>query len=569
MPTHPDAGRPAPDTALVDVSALIAAYYTETPDASDPSHRVAFGTSGHRGSSLRGSFYDAHIAAISRAVIEYRAQQGVTGSLVLGADTHALSTPAFRTALEVLTAGGVHVVVQDDLGPVATPVVSHAILARNGGRAGLLGGAPPSAGWADGIVITPSHNPPEDGGFKYNPPSGGPADTDATGWIERRANALLRGGVAEVPRLRYREALASALLERADLQGAYVDELGEAIELGAIEASGLRLGVDPMGGAALPTWQRIAERYALDLTITNTSLDPRFAFMPLDHDGVIRMDCSSPYAMAGLLGLAERFDVAFGNDPDGDRHGVVTKSGLLPPNHYLSVAIDYLFRHRPGWSEAAAVGKTLVSSGMIDRVAARLGREVVEMPVGFKWFVEGLVAGSLGFGGEESAGASFLRRDGELWSTDKDGVLLDLLAAEITAVTGADPAARYRALESDLGRSFATRVDAPASPAAKAALKALSAADVRAEQLAGDPIETVMTTAPGNGAAIGGLKVVTANGWFAARPSGTEDVSKVYAESWVSEAHLGRLIEEATALVAAVTGSVGWDAQDRHRRGAQ
>lgn len=554
MPIHPDAGRPAPDTALVDVSALIAAYDSEVPDPSNPGHRVAFGTSGHRGSSLRGSFCDAHIAAISRAVIEYRAQQGVAGPLVLGADTHALSTPAFRTALEVLVAGGVHVVVQDDLGPVATPVVSHAILGRNGGRAGLLGGTPPAAGWADGIVITPSHNPPEDGGFKYNPPSGGPADTDATGWIERRANALLEGGVAEVPRLRYREALASSQVERVDLQGAYVDELGEAIDLAAIEASGLRLGVDPMGGAALPIWQRVAERYALDLTITNTSLDPRFAFMPLDHDGVIRMDCSSPYAMAGLLGLAERFDVAFGNDPDGDRHGVVTKSGLLPPNHYLSVAIDYLFQHRPGWPAGAGIGKTLVSSGMIDRVARRLGREVLEMPVGFKWFVDGLVAGSLGFGGEESAGASFLRRDGDLWSTDKDGVLLDLLAAEITAVTGADPAARYRALETDLGRSFATRVDAPASAAAKAALKALSAADVRAEQLAGDPVEAVMTTAPGNGAVIGGLKVVTANGWFAARPSGTEDVSKVYAESWVSEAHLGRLVEEATALVAAATG---------------
>ena len=553
MPIHPQAGRPAPDTALVDVSALVAAYYTDTPDVSDPSQRVAFGTSGHRGSSLRGSFHDAHIVAISQAVLEYRERQGVRGPLLLGADTHALSTPAFRTALEVLVAGGVDVVVQDDLGPVATPVISHAILTRNGGRAGLLGGRAPSAGWADGIVITPSHNPPDDGGFKYNPPHGGPADTDATGWIEQRANALLESGLGGVRRLPYRQALASPSLQRVDLNQAYVDDLASAIDLDAVRAAGLRLGADPMGGAALPLWQRVAERYALDLTITNTSLDPRFAFMPLDHDGAIRMDCSSPYAMAGLLALADGFDVAFGNDPDGDRHGVVTPAGLLPPNHFLAVAIDYLFGHRPQWPADAAAGKTLVSSAMIDRVAARAGRRVFEVPVGFKWFVDGLVSGSLAFGGEESAGASFLRRDGGLWTTDKDGVLLDLLAAEITAVTGEDPGRRYQALEADLGRSYATRVDAPASPAAKAALKTLGPADVQADSLAGDAIEAVMTTAPGNGAAIGGLKVVTANGWFAARPSGTEDVSKVYAESWVSEAHLALLIEEATALVAAVT----------------
>ncbi len=554
MAIHPQAGRPAPDNALVDVSALVAAYYTDTPDASDASQRVAFGTSGHRGSSLRGSFLDAHVAAISRAVIEYRQQQGVAGPLVLGADTHALSTPAFRTALEVLVAGGVTVVVQDDLGPLPTPVVSHAILQRNGGRAGLRAGRAPGGALADGIVITPSHNPPDDGGFKYNPPHGGPADTDATGWIERRANALLERGAQDVARLPYRRALASDLVQRVDLQQAYVDDLGNAIDIDALRSAGLRLGVDPMGGAALPTWERVIERYGLDLTVTNTSLDPRFAFMPLDHDGVIRMDCSSPYAMAGLLGLAERFDVAFGNDPDADRHGIVTPAGLLPPNHYLAVAIDYLFGHRPDWPETAAVGKTLVSSAMIDRVAARARRKVFEVPVGFKWFVDGLVSASLAFGGEESAGATFLRRDGGLWTTDKDGIVLNLLAAEITAVTGEDPGRRYRALEAVLGRSFVTRVDAPAGPAARAALKALGPDDVRVDSLAGDPIEAVLTTAPGNGAAIGGLKVITANGWFAARPSGTEDISKVYAESSVSEAHLERLVAEATALVAAVTG---------------
>jgi phosphoglucomutase len=552
MPIHPGAGRRAPASALVDVSALLAAYDADAPDASDPGQRVAFGTSGHRGSSLRRSFNDAHIAAISRAVIEYRQAQGVVGPLVLGADTHALSEPAFRTALEVLVAGGVTVVVQDDLSPVPTPVVSHAILRRNGGRTGLRRGAPPSAGWCDGIVITPSHNPPDDGGFKYNPPHGGPADTDATSWIERRANELL-GDVSGVPRTPFDRALGAVNVQRADLHDDYVAELGEVLDMDAIRGSGLRLGVDPMGGAGLPTWQRIVERYGLDLTITNDGLDPRFAFMPLDHDGVIRMDCSSPYAMAGLLDVAGRFDVAFGNDPDADRHGVVTPAGLLPPNAYLAVAIDYLYTHRPGWPEGAAIGKTLVSSALIDRVAARLGRRVHEVPVGFKWFVPGLVEGSLAFGGEESAGATCLRRDGELWTTDKDGIAIDLLAAEIAAVTGEDPAQRHAGLEQALGRSYATRVDAPATPAAKAALKALGPDDVRADTLAGDPIEAVMTTAPGNGAAIGGLKVVTANGWFAARPSGTEDVSKLYAESFVSADHLARLVEEAAELIAAVT----------------
>jgi len=553
MATHPGAGQRAPEQALVDVSALVAAYYTDRPDPSDPRQRVAFGTSGHRGSSLLASFNDAHIVAITRAVIEYRRHQGVTGPLVLGADTHALSTPAFRTALEVLIAAEVPVVVQDDLGPVATPIVSHAILTRNGGRAGVRGAEPPRAGWCDGIVITPSHNPPGDGGFKYNPPHGGPADTDATAWIERRANTLLETGVAEVARTPFRRALVASNLLRADLQAAYVAELGSVIDLDSVRAAGLRLGVDPMGGAGLPTWQRIVERYGLDLTITNDSRDPRFGFMPLDHDGAVRMDCSSPYAMAGLLALSGRFDVAFGNDPDADRHGIVTPAGLLPPNHYLAVAIDYLYQHRPDWPAAAAIGKTLVSSAMIDRVAARLGRRVVEVPVGFKWFVPGLLDASLAFGGEESAGASFLRRDGALWSTDKDGIILNLLAAEITAVTGADPSRRYQALEADLGRSYATRIDTAASPAAKAALKGLGPSDVRAQTLAGEPIEAIMTSAPGNGAAIGGLKVVTANGWFAARPSGTEDVSKVYAESFVSAEHLERLLAEATDLVTSVT----------------
>lgn len=554
MPIHPGAGKRAPEQVLVDVSALVSAYYGDAPDPTDVAQRVAFGTSGHRGSSLLGSFNDAHIVAITAAVVEYRRAQGVFGPLVLGADTHALSTPAFRTALEVLVAADVDVVVHDDLGPVATPVVSHAIIQRNGGRRGLRGEAAPAVGWSDGIVITPSHNPPADGGFKYNPPHGGPADTDATLWIERRANALLESGVERVARTPYRRALASARVQRSDLLGAYVGELERVVDLDAVRGAGLRLGVDPMGGAGLPIWERIAERYALDLTITNRSLDARFAFMPLDHDGVIRMDCSSPYAMAGLLALAERFDVAFGNDPDADRHGVVTPAGLLPPNHYLAVAIDYLYQHRPGWPAAAGIGKTLVSSAMIDRVAARLGRRVVEVPVGFKWFVPGLLDASLAFGGEESAGASFLRRDGELWSTDKDGIILDLLAAEITAVTGADPGRRYQGLEAELGRSYTRRIDAPATPQAKAALKALGPDDVRARELAGEPIEAVMTTAPGNGAAIGGLKVVTANGWFAARPSGTEDVSKVYAESFVSEGHLEQLLQEATTLVAEVTG---------------
>jgi phosphoglucomutase len=550
--THPRAGQPAGADDLVDLEALLARYHDSRPDPTDPDQRVAFGTSGHRGTSLARSFTDAHIAAISQAVAEGRRERGVRGPLVLGADTHALSLPAFRTALEVLAANGVHVIVPDDLGPVATPVVSHAILTRNGGRSGLARGVAPDGGWADGIVITPSHNPPRDGGFKYNPPHGGPADTDVTRAIERRANALLEAGLREVLRIPFDRALAAATTERRDLHGPYVDDLADVLDLEAVREAGVRIGVDPLGGATLRTFQRAAERYGLDLTITNDRSDPTFSFMTLDHDGAIRMDCSSPHAMAGLIGLKERFDVAVGSDPDGDRHGVVTRtSGLLPPNHYLAVAIDYLFARRTAWPPDAAVGKTLVSSSMIDRVAARLGRRVHEVPVGFKWFVGGLLGGDIAFGGEESAGASFLRRDGGVWTTDKDGILLALLAAEIVAVTGEDPGERYLALEREFGSPSYRRVDAPASAAARARLAKLGPDDVTATTLAGDRIESVLTTAPGNGAPIGGLKVVTAGGWFAARPSGTEDVSKLYAESWRGPDHLDRLLEEAQALVAA------------------
>jgi phosphoglucomutase len=552
--THPRAGQPAGADDLVDLEALLARYHDSRPDPTDPDQRVAFGTSGHRGTSLARSFTDAHIAAISQAVAEGRRERGVRGPLVLGADTHALSLPAFRTALEVLAANGVHVIVPDDLGPVATPVVSHAILTRNGGRSGLARGVAPDGGWADGIVITPSHNPPRDGGFKYNPPHGGPADTDVTKAIERRANALLEAGLRDVLRIPFDRALAAPTTERRDLHGPYVDDLADVLDLVAVREAGVRIGVDPLGGATLRTLQLAAERYGLDLTITNDRADPTFSFMTLDHDGAIRMDCSSPHAMASLIGLKDRFDVAVGSDPDGDRHGIVTRtSGLLPPNHYLAVAIDYLFARRTAWPKDAAVGKTLVSSSMIDRVAARLGRRVHEVPVGFKWFVDGLLAGDIAFGGEESAGASFLRRDGGVWTTDKDGILLALLAAEIVAVTGEDPGERYLALEREFGSPSYRRVDARANAEARARLAKLGADDVTATMLAGDAIEAVLTTAPGNGAPIGGLKVVTAGGWFAARPSGTEDVSKLYAESWQGPEHLDRLLEEAQALIAAAT----------------
>lgn len=542
MSIDPQAGKPAPSTARVDVPRLVSAYYTDRPDPSVPAQRVAFGTSGHRGTSGDVSFNDDHIAAVCQAVCDHRFSAGITGPLFLGADTHALSTPAWCTAVEVLAANGVDVVVSQGRAPVPTPVVSHAILSHNR----VLGAAQ-----ADGIVITPSHNPPADGGFKYNPPHGGPAGSDVTAAVEGAANAYLERNLAGVKRLGLRAALASGYVTERDLIGPYVDDLGAALDLGAVAAAGLRIGADPLGGAALPYLGRIAERWRLDISVVNDSLDPAFMFMTLDHDGKIRMDCSSPYAMAGLVKLAGDFDIAFGNDPDADRHGIVTPSaGLLNPNHYLSVAIEYLFRHRPGWPAAAGIGKTLVSSSMIDRVAGSLGRSVVEVPVGFKWFVPGLHGGALGFGGEESAGASFLRRDGLAWTTDKDGILLGLLAAEITAVTGKDPGEHYRSQVERFGASAYTRIDVPASAAEKSVLKALGPADIKAGSLAGERVEAVMTRASGNDEAIGGVKVATANGWFAARPSGTENLYKIYAESFAGEAHLAELVAEAQALVA-------------------
>ena len=540
--SDPFAGRPAPQERLTFVPRLVAAYYTDRPDPDDPAQRVAFGTSGHRGSSLAGSFNDAHVAAIARALVEVRAEDGTTGPLVLGADTHALSEPALRTALEVFAAAGVEVLVEQDLGFVPTPVVSHAILTRNA-RSG--------AARTDGVVITPSHNPPEDGGLKYNPPHGGPAGTDTTRRIEARANELLASGVDEVPRLPFARALAAATTHHVDLAGPYVEDLGAVLDLEAVAGAGLRLGVDPMGGAAVAIWPRIAERWGLQLEVVNERVDPAFAFMRLDKDGKIRMDCSSPSAMAGLIELAGRFDVAFGNDPDVDRHGIVAGGGLMNPNHYLAAAVDYLFRARDGWSADAAVGKTLVTSSILDRIAADLGRPLREVPVGFKWFVDGLLDGSTGFGGEESAGAAFLRRDGGVWTTDKDGILLALLAAEITAVDGEDPAARYRLLAARHGEPVYRRADAPADDAQKQVLATLDASAVRASELAGEPIEAVLTRSPYGDAPIGGLKVTTRNGWFAARPSGTEAIYKIYAESFLGEEHLERLMEEARALVQA------------------
>jgi phosphoglucomutase len=539
---HPLAGKPAPRELLVDVARLLDAYASETPDPANPLERVAFGTSGHRGSSLKRSFNEAHLLAVAQAVCEYRAAQGTTGPLFLGKDTHALSDPAERTVLEVLAANGVEVLVAKGGGATPTPAVSHAILGWNRGRTDRL---------ADGVVVTPSHNPPEDGGVKYNPPNGGPADTDATGWIERRANELLAARNAGVKRVSYEAARRAPGVREHDYVAAYVADLENVVELGAVGSAGLRLGVDPLGGSNLAYWEPIAKRYGLAITVVNPKLDPTFGFMPLDHDGKIRMDCSSPYAMANLVRMKDDYDLAFGNDADSDRHGIVTRSlGLLNPNHYLAVAIDYLFRNRAGWSRAAAVGKTLVSSGLVDRVAKRLGRKLLEVPVGFKWFVPGLLDGSLGFGGEESAGASFLRRDGTVWSTDKDGILLDLLAAEMTAHTGRDPGEAYTALSSELGTPHYARVDAPATPQEKAALKKLSPEAVRADRLAGEPILAKLTRAPGNGAEIGGLKVVAENGWFAARPSGTEDVYKIYAESFRDEGHLKVLLAEAREIVA-------------------
>jgi phosphoglucomutase len=543
MSLSPLAGKPAPKDLLVDVAKLEREYHDRAPDPGDPTQRVAFGTSGHRGTPGNGTFTEAHILAITQAICDYRRAHGITGPLYMGKDTHALSAAAQRTALEVLAAAGVDTVIQRDDGVTPTPVISRAILVHNRGRA---------AGLADGIVITPSHNPPEDGGFKYNPTNGGPADTDVTKWVQDRANELLRGNNAGVKRVSHAAALRAATTRHEDFVQPYVDDLRNVIDMDAIRGAKLKLGVDPLGGAAGGYWGPINETYGLSIEVVNPRVDPTFSFMTVDHDGKIRMDCSSPYAMAGLVGLKDRFRVAFANDPDSDRHGVVTPSaGLMNPNHYLAVAIRYLLTHRPGWRPGAAVGKTLVSSGMIDRVVGALGRELREVPVGFKWFAPGLFDGSVCFGGEESAGASFLRRDGTVWTTDKDGPILCLLAAEITAVTGKDPGEHYRELTDQLGSAYYTRIDAPASPDQKAKLSALSPAAVAAGELAGDPITAKLTRAPGNDAAIGGLKVVTAAGWFAARPSGTENVYKVYAESFKGQSHLDAIVREAQQIVAA------------------
>jgi len=542
MAISPLAGKPAPREMLVDLVGLERAYYQRRPDLADPSQLVSFGTSGHRGTSLATSFNEAHILAITQAVCDYRRTNGIDGPLYLGKDTHALSVPAERSALEVLAANGVDTVIQRDDGYTPTPVISHAILAAN---------RDPKARRADGIVITPSHNPPSDGGIKYNPPGGGPADTDVTGWIEERANNLLRAANREVRRLAPETARAAPNVGADDLAGPYIADLESVIDFAPIRRAGLRIGVDPLGGAAVAYWKPIAERYGLDITVVNERVDPTFSFMTLDHDGKIRMDCSSPYAMAGLVGLKDKFDIAWGNDADVDRHGIVTRSqGLLNPNHFLAVAVHYLLSHRPQWSRIAAVGKTLVSSALIDRVVAGLGRKLLEVPVGFKWFAPGLLDGSLVFGGEESAGASFLRRDGSVWTTDKDGIILGLLAAEITAVTGKDPGYYYQQLTREYGSPFYRRIDAPITPEQKVGFKRLTPERVSAAALAGDPVTAHLTRAPGNDAPIGGLKIVTANGWFAARPSGTENIYKLYAESFQSAAHLETIVHDAQEIVA-------------------
>jgi phosphoglucomutase len=539
----PLAGKPAPKALLVDVAALERAYYALTPDQDDPAQRVAFGTSGHRGSSLTGAFTEAHILAITQAICDYRHAQGIDGPLYMGKDTHALSGPAQRTALEVLAANGVQTSIQRDDGVTPTPVISRAILVHNRGRAAHL---------ADGIVVTPSHNPPEDGGFKYNPPNGGPADSDVTRAIEDRANALLRAGNAGVKRMSGAAALAATTTRVEDFIRPYVEDLASVVDMTAIRAAGLKLAVDPLGGAAVHYWEPINALYGLDIHVVNPIVDPTFSFMTVDHDGRIRMDCSSAYAMAGLVGLKNNYAVAFANDPDADRHGIVTpSSGLMNPNHYLAVAIRYLLTHRPQWPAAAAIGKTLVSSGMIDRVVASLRRKLCEVPVGFKWFAPGLQDGSFCFAGEESAGATFLRRDGSVWTTDKDGPVMNLLAAEITARTGKDPGEHYGELVAAFGAPCYTRIDAPATPDEKAKLGKLSPAAVTATHLAGEPITARLTRAPGNDALIGGLKVVAANGWFAARPSGTENIYKIYAESFRDQQHLQAIVDEAQHIVNA------------------
>jgi phosphoglucomutase len=548
MPVHPLAGRPAPEAMLPNIPRCMSRYYTIDPDPANPEQRVAFGTSGHRGVADAGSFNEAHVLAVTQAVCEYRAGAGITGPLFLGMDTHALSEAALASALEVLAANEVLVKIQKGLGYTPTPVVSHAILTHNRDNPGQR---------ADGVVITPSHNPPEHGGFKYNPPHGGPADTDVTGIVEARANELLEQGLSGVKRVSLARALAAGTTRAYDYVGPYVADLASVVDMRAIAKAGLTLGVDPMGGSGIAFWEPIAERYGLNLTVVNTSVDPRFAFMPLDKDGVIRMDCSSPYAMAGLLAIKDRFDLSFGNDPDYDRHGIVTRAGLMNPNHYLAAAVSYLYTHRPDWAADLKVGKTVVTSAMLDRVAAALGRSVHEVPVGFKWFVPGLLEGALGLGCEESAGASFLRMDGRTWTTDKDGLIMDLLAAEMLAVTGRTPQELYDELAEQLGRPVYERRQAPASPEQKQAFKTLTPAMIKAGTLAGEKIQAVLTNAPGNNAPIGGLKVVTANGWFAARPSGTEDIYKIYIESFRDQTHLESLAEEAQTLVDAAFKQVG------------
>ena len=540
MPISPLAGKPAPPELLIDVAKLERDYYSVQPDLMDPRQLVSFGTSGHRGTSGEGSFNEPHIVAITQAICEFRKMRGILGPLYIGKDTHALSDGAQRTALEVLAANGVETFIQRENGYVPTPVISRSILVWN---------AEHPEQQADGIVITPSHNPPRDGGIKYNPPNGGPAESDVTGWIQNRANELLRSGEA-VKRFAFEKAMRASTTHAHDFVTPYVKDLATVIDMDAIRGAGLKLGVDPLGGASLPYWHPIAEMYGLNLTVVNEAVDPTFSFMTVDHDGKIRMDCSSPYAMAKLVGLRNEYQLAFGNDPDADRHGIVTPgAGLMNPNHFLAVAIRYLLTHRPQWQVTAAVGKTLVSSSLIDRVVHSLRRKLAETPVGFKYFAEGLFQGTFCFGGEESAGASFLRRDGSVWTTDKDGIIMDLLAAEMTAVTGKDPGDHYGELTAQFGTPYYTRIDAPASPEQKAALAKLSPDAVKATELAGEPITGRLTRAPSNDAPIGGLKVTTENGWFAARPSGTENVYKIYAESFTSEAHLARLVEEAQQIV--------------------
>jgi phosphoglucomutase len=546
MSTHPLAGKPAPKNLLIDVNQLEEAFYASKPDPADPNQLVSFGTSGHRGTSSNATFTEAHILAITQAICEFRRGQGTTGPLFMGKDTHALSRPAERVALEVLAANGVETFIQSDDGFAPTPVISRAILTHNQGR---------SKGIADGIVITPSHNPPTDGGFKYNLPNGGPADTDVTDSIQDRANELLRGGNKEVRRIKFETAQKSPTTHAEDFVMPYVQDLANVIDLEAIRSAGVKIGVDPLGGASLGYWKPLAERYGLEITVVNPDLDATFAFMTVDHDGKIRMDCSSPFAMASLVKLKDRFDVAFGNDPDADRHGIVTPSvGLMNPNHYLAVAIRYLLGHRPKWSTGAVVGKTLVSSRLIDRVVGSLDRKLWEVPVGFKWFTPGLFDGSCCFGGEESAGASFLRQNGTVWSTDKDGLILSLLAAEITARTGKDPGVHYQELTAEFGTPYYTRIDAAATPEQKNQLKKLSPEAVTATELAGEPITGKLTRAPGNDAPIGGLKVVSASGWFAARPSGTENIYKLYAESLKSPEHLSAIVEQAQEIVSRSLG---------------